>query len=258
VILLSCNIRYAGAEDGQNSWPHRKDLCLQVLQAPQPDIVCFQELWYEQCAEVQAAFPGYAWYGLVDEPAGRNPTNAIFYQREKFQFISAGGYWLSKTPHVPGSLSWQSACTRLANWVRLVQLDSGKEFRVINTHLDHISQIAREHQAQLINEDAAAYPVDYPQVLAGDMNSDPLNPAVGVLDQGGWRDTYEAVHGMRDPGFTFHEFLGANYHSTDLGKIDWIFTRGKTRATGAEIIRECPGGRCPSDHYFVMAEIELD
>jgi endonuclease/exonuclease/phosphatase family metal-dependent hydrolase len=256
VKILCCNIRYAGAQDGSNSWPYRKDLCVQVLRSHQPDILCFQEMSYEQCAVVRAAFPGHAWHGLVDEPVGRNPTNAIFYRQELFQLISAGGYWLSKTPHIPGSFSWQSACVRLANWVRLIHLESGEEFRVINTHLDHISQMAREQQAQLVNEDAAAYPVDYPQVLAGDMNSDQANPAIGLFNQGGWKDTYEAVHGAGDPGPTFHEFLGAQGPS-DLGKIDWIFTRGKLKTTEAEIIRDCPEGRYPSDHYFVMAEVEL-
>jgi endonuclease/exonuclease/phosphatase family metal-dependent hydrolase len=77
---------------------------------------------------------------------------------------------------------------------------------------------------------------------------------IGLFQQGGWQDTYETVHGVRDPGPTFHEFLGSKGPAS-LGKIDWIFTRGKLKTTGAEIIRDCPGGRCPSDHYFVRAEI---
>jgi endonuclease/exonuclease/phosphatase family metal-dependent hydrolase len=135
-------------------------------------------------------------------------------------------------------------------------VETGKEFRVINTHLDHKSQLAREQQAQLVNEDAAAYPADYPQVLAGDMNSDPGNQAIEIFNQGGWKDTYEAVHGVRDPGFTFHEFLGPGYASS-IGKIDWVFIRGRLKAAGAEVIRDCPEGQWPSDHYFILAELEL-
>ncbi len=256
VKILCCNIRYAGANDGRNCWRYRKGICIEVLRAQQPDLLCFQEMWPEQRDDLLGAFPGFDWYGLVDEPLGRNPTNAIFYREESFTLVSSAGYWLSRTPHVPGSRDWQSECIRLANWARLVHRESGKEFRLINTHLDHISQAARENQARLINEDAAAYPLDYPQILAGDMNADARNPAIELFIKDGWQDTYEAVHGTRDPGFTYHEFLGPSYRSS-LGKIDWIFVRGRIGARQAQIVREARNGVYPSDHYFVAAEVEL-
>lgn len=33
---------------------------------------------------------------------------------------------------------------RLVNWVRLRDRETGADFRFINTHLDHVSQTARE------------------------------------------------------------------------------------------------------------------
>ena len=182
--------------------------------------------------------------------------NTIFYRHDAFQLISQGGYSLSPTPHVPGPLGWDSACVRLAAWVRLIDKASGSEFRLVNTHLDHVGQLARENQARIVNEDAAAYPADYPHLLSGDMNCAAGNPAIDTFLKGGWQDTYAQVHGTDDPGATFHSFQGPNFNG-DLGKIDWIFSHGAVRATGAEIIRDHNQGRYPSDHYFVTTEVEL-
>ena len=250
--ILTCNIRYFGANDGEDSWAYRKDLCARIIGAQSPDIICFQEMWAEQFADMTSALPEYRSYGMTDEPTGRHPVNCIFYSRDACTRIAAGGYWLSETPHVPGSKSWDSSCVRLANWIRLEDRATGREFRVINTHLDHVSQIAREHQAGRIVEDANAYPQDYPQMLTGDMNCDATNRAIGVFKAGGWIDTYGEVHETEDPGHTYHGFLGPEYDSS-VGKMDWVLARGTVKVIDAEIIRDSLDGRFPSDHYFVSA-----
>jgi endonuclease/exonuclease/phosphatase family metal-dependent hydrolase len=168
--------------------------------------------------------------------------------------ISAGGFWLSETPHIAGSKSWDSACVRLANWVRLEDRTTGTEFRVVNTHLDHVSQVAREQQAQLVVEDTLAYPESYAQILTGDMNCDFRNKAVDIFKAGGWIDTYGMVHGTEDPGHTYHDFLGPKYNSV-IGKMDWIFTRGQTKVIDAVVIKDYLDERFPSDHYFVNATV---
>ena len=254
--IITCNIRCFGADDGADNWVHRKEFCAQVIDAQQADLIGFQEMWRQQFDDLLPLFPDYAYYALADEAQSLHPMNTIFYRRDAFELVSQGGYWLSPTPHVAGSSGWDSACVRLAAWVRLVDKASGHEFRFVNTHLDHIGQQARENQARIINEDAAAYPADYRQFLSGDMNCAADNAAIGAFLEGGWQDTYTQVHGVADPGPTFHGFKGPEF--TDIpGKIDWVFSRGPVRSTSAEIIRDHNQGRYPSDHYFVSAEVEL-
>jgi endonuclease/exonuclease/phosphatase family metal-dependent hydrolase len=254
--ILTCNVRYFGAKDGENGWVYRKGLCADVIRSRQPDVFCCQEVSVEQFADLSAVFPDYDSFGMVDEPVGRHPQNAIFYHRATYRRISAGGYWLSETPHIPGSRSWDSACVRLANWLRLEDRATGAEFRVINTHLDHVSQPARENQARLIVEDTAAYPAIYPQLLTGDMNADCTNACILTLKRGGWADTYAAVHGAENPGHTFHAFRGPSFVS-QIGKMDWVFARGAVNVTAAEIVADARDGRFPSDHYFVMATVDI-
>jgi endonuclease/exonuclease/phosphatase family metal-dependent hydrolase len=245
-----------GGDDGKNSWDIRKDICFDVITSQSPDIICCQEVWRQQFDDMAAAFPGYASFGMIDTCVGKNPMNTVFYRSDRFRLLSSSGYWLSEEPHVSGSISWDSLCVHLANWLRLEDRTSGKEFRVINTHLDHVGQTARERQAEVINHDAWVYPAGYPQFLTGDMNCDITNPVIQLFISAGWKDTYEAVHGPGDPGYTFHEFEG-EVHQSDIGKMDWIFSRGAAAITGAEIIKDTLNGRYPSDHYFISADIDL-
>jgi len=255
---MTCNIRCYGGDDGDDHWEHRKDFCAEIIRSRQPDIVCFQEMWTEQFADLKSVFPEFDSYGMIDEPLALHPMNTIFYRREAFDALSAGGCWLSETPHVTGSKSWDSACVRLANWVRMKDRGSSREFRVVNTHLDHRGQVARENQARIICEDAASYPDAYPQVLTGDLNCDVHNAAIEVLKHHGWVDTYGAVHGAEDPGFTYHHFEGPGFAaSSKCGKMDWVFVRGAWKTTDAEIIQDDRDGRFPSDHYFVSADVVL-
>lgn len=261
--VMSCNVRYSAADDGENNWAARRDLCAEVIRAHAPDVVCFQEMWGNQAEDLSFRLGEFEPFGTADQPVGRNPMNTIFYRREMFRRVSAGSYWLSETPHVPGSKSWDSMCPRLATWIRLEAVDAKKEFRVVNTHLDHIGQTARERQALLIDEDAGAYPPDYPQILTGDMNADISNRAVQNFLADGWVDTYTAVHKAAYPDFTFHKFAGpgyvpdAEYMKGRIGKIDWIFVRGAVRPVRAGIVDDCVNGRYPSDHYFLTAELDL-
>ena len=252
--VLSCNIRCCGASDGKNNWIHRKALCADVIRTQGADVIGFQEMMAEQFDYLASALPEYDTHAMTDEPDGRHPADCIFYRRDQYKRIAAGGYWLSETPHVAGSKSWDSACVRLANWIRFEDRAGAGEFRIVNTHLDHISQLAREQQAALVADDARAYPADYPQVLTGDMNCDSRNKAMAILKAAGWGDTYNAIHKTEDPGLTYHAFLGPEHRST-VGKMDWIFTRGNVTAIGAEIIRTSAGGAYPSDHYFVSATL---
>ena len=254
--ILTCNIRISGAKDGGNGWAHRKGLCAELIRAQAPDIISFQEMWDEQFADLSAGFPEYRTFGMAEDPTSRHPCNGIFYRRTAFTRVSAGGYWLSAHPILAGSRSWGSACVRFANWVRLEERSTGADFRLTNVHLDHLGQRARENQAKLIVKETSVYPKDYPQILTGDMNCDATNQAIKVFKAGGWADTYAAVHGPRDPGNTFHQFLGPEYVS-EVGKMDWIFTRGRVRTLDAAVIQDSRDGRFPSDHYFVSAILAL-
>lgn len=282
--ILSCNIRHTGFNEQDSKtndhWDARKEICAEIILKQNADIICCQEVYDAQFNYLLDKLPGYQWSGMRGKKAlKRDPFHVIFFRKDRFEKITSGGYWLSEKPHVPGSRSWNSVGVRMAEWLRLVEKASNKEFRIINTHLDHISQLARVEQAKMILEDAEAYPKTFPQIVTGDFNADMNNPCVKLFLDAGWIDSYAAVHGNEDPGFTFHGFRGPDYEKVasrvnpetfqtvklskesesfpKLGKIDWILLHGNIRSTAAEIIRDQRNGHFPSDHYFVSATVEL-
>lgn len=253
--VMTCNVRTSLGNDGLDHWSLRRDFCINVIRAQEADLLGFQELQRDQFEDLRTGLPEFGALAMVDEPHTDSPVNAILYRTARFDLLSQGGFWLSETPHVTGSRSWDSACVRLANWARLKDRHTGVDLRFINTHLDHVSQPAREQQARLIVEDSQAFPDDYPQLLTGDMNCDGSNAAIDAFRQGGWLDTHAALHGDVNPQ-TFHGFKGDDF-AGDTGKIDWIFARGPLRPTASVIIRQAHDGHYMSDHDFVCADVEL-
>src|SRR5512138_3561725 len=109
--ILTCNIRVDVAEDRKSGdgWEARKDLCASVIRAHEPDLIGYQEVQEIHFKNLKAALPGYATFALSPPVPGFLPSDAIMYLAERFELISAGGFWLSEKPHVAGSKSWDTA-----------------------------------------------------------------------------------------------------------------------------------------------------
>jgi endonuclease/exonuclease/phosphatase family metal-dependent hydrolase len=269
--ILTCNIRVPLPEDeaGGNGWHARRELCIDVIRAQKPDIVCLQEVLREPMQDLERALADFGSFGFEGPEMDSRKVgyqgiakNPIFYSRKRYELVSAGGFWLSETPHLPGSLSWESARARHVNWVRLRDRASRQEFRVLCTHLDHKAQHAREEQIKMILAEAALYGPDFPQVLAGDFNAGADNPVLKLALAAGWTSTRTAAPGPRDEGNTTHGFLGAKYTpKTEAGRnrgpIDFILTHGPVSTLAWKIVRDSRDGHYPSDHYFVSAKVAM-
>jgi endonuclease/exonuclease/phosphatase family metal-dependent hydrolase len=90
----------------------------------------------------------------------------------------------------------------------------------------------------------------------GDFNANEQNPAIPALTREGelLTDTFRALHSGDKVAGTFNGFTGKAEH----GKIDAIFTTGEWHVLKAEIRRDHDGGRYPSDHFPVIATVELE
>lgn len=263
--VLTCNIRVALPEDDAKGfgWSSRKKLCANVMRAQQPDIICMQEVLQVQNQDLKAALPGFISFGFEGPEMDAHKEgyhgiakNPIFFSKARYELLAAGTYWLSDTPHLGGSMAWGTARARHVNWVRLKDKKSGLDFRVVNLHLDHQNQEAREKQIGMVMDEIKQYSPDYPQLLTGDFNVGADNPVYQIIRKEGWADSYTLLHGEAEPGFTVHSFQGEDYPKKDKRKkIDFIFMRGGGKALSASIIKDHDGGKYPSDHYFVSAAI---
>lgn len=266
--VLSCNIRVALDEDEAAGvgWSVRRDICLKIIKSKDPDIVSLQEVLKVQADDLRKYFPSYQLFGFDGPEMDPHPTgyygiakNPILFSKERYELLTAGTYWLSETPLVAGSKSWETARARHANWIRIRDKKTGKQLRVVNLHLDHISAEAKIQQAKMVVDESAQYQTDYNQLLTGDFNSKYNSEVFKSVRGAGWKESYETMHGEQEAGFTGHEFQGANYEKgPSKGRIDYIWYRGKVKPVQATIIKDAINGKYPSDHFFMQADFIIE
>ncbi|AXY76863.1 endonuclease/exonuclease/phosphatase family protein [Paraflavitalea soli] len=266
--ILSCNIRVALDEDEAKGlgWSARKDICLRIIKDRKPDIVGFQEVLKVQADDLRKYFSSYQLFGFDGPEMDEHTTgyygiakNPILFSKDRYELLTGGTYWLSEMPLVAGSKSWDTARARHANWVRLKEKKTGKELRIVNLHLDHISAEAKIQQAKMVVVESAQYQPDYIQILTGDFNSRFDSKVFESVRNGGWKESYETIHGEKEAGHTGHEFQGVNYDKANAkGRIDYIWYRGKIKPADAAIVKDAVNGKYPSDHFFLQADLIID
>ena len=253
--VLSFNIRYGRADDGPDSWEHRSDLVCATIAARAPAIFGVQECLWEQGEVLRAAFPGYEFtgYGRDDgERAGE--MCAIFTDRERYDVLDRGVFWLSETPDVVGSRGWDAALHRIATWVMLRDRACLPDtLFVFNAHFDHVGEVARERSAVVLRHRIDAIVGSHAVFVMGDFNAAANSPVHAVLTDGkvGLTDAWTcADEGERRRGSgTFHGFNGEPVR----GRIDWILASPHLPCRDAGIDRSARAGRYPSDHFPVWA-----
>lgn len=120
VRVMSYNIRYGTAQDGDNHWDKRKEFLLETIKAFDPDLLGTQETLGFQRDYLAEKLPGYAVLGGGrDDGKEQGEMAALYFKRSRFEKLDGGHFWLSETPDQPGSKSWDSALTRMATWVKL-------------------------------------------------------------------------------------------------------------------------------------------
>jgi endonuclease/exonuclease/phosphatase family metal-dependent hydrolase len=256
LTVMSFNIRYGTANDGENRWTARRDLLFDVLREQDADLVGLQEALAFQIDEILAAVPAYAVLGVGrDDGARRGEYAAILFRRERLHVAGSGTFWFSDTPEVVGSTSWGNRITRICTWARLVDRD-GRAFWVYNVHLDHESQPSRERSVALLRQriDARSVPSE-PVIVTGDFNVGEANEALRALTDGAaFVDTFRVAHPDATEVGTFTGFRSGRIEGE---KIDYIFAQPGTEVLSASIVRNSRDGRYPSDHFPVVARLAL-
>ncbi len=261
IDVMSFNIRYGLANDGENSWEHRKGLVCDVIGRHSADIIGLQEALRFQIDEIIKCFPQYGMIGLGRDGDENGEYSAILYRTERFDVDASNTFWLSDTPAVP-SAHWGNNYLRICTWARLVDLQSGAAFYIYNTHLDHESQSSREKSVRLIAQFIQERAHQDPVVLTGDFNAGEDNPAITYLTGKGVAatpspipvaDTFRLLHPDEKDVGTFNSFR----EETNGPKIDYIFVSPDIRSLDASIVRTAQDGRYPSDHFPVTARVRL-
>lgn len=119
--------------------------------------------------------------------------------------------------------------------------------------------VARERSAELLLERVRELDPALPTVLLGDFNAAAgADPVYDRLTAGGaFVDTWYAAGRTEPPFGTFHDFGGEDAAKGEP-RIDWILARGAVTTSSTEIVTFVQDRQHPSDHFPVLARIEVD
>jgi len=254
--IASYNIRNENTYDTGNLWKDRVSHVAALIKFHEFDIFGVQEALEHQLETLQAALPGYAYYGIGrDDGKLAGEHESIFYKKDKFQLMDKGDFWLSATPDVP-SKSWDApCCNRICSWVKLKIKSSGKTFYVFNAHYDYEKDYARNQSSILmlkkIKQIAGASPV----VMVGDINGDNNSSWYKTLEASDkLADTYVLAKDPYTPRGSFNEF--GKYEDGQF--IDHIFCSKEFTVTKWGVLSDTYGKlKFPSDHCPIMAVLTL-
>jgi endonuclease/exonuclease/phosphatase family metal-dependent hydrolase len=265
VRVMSFNIRYGTADDGANHWDRRKEFLVETIRVFSPDLLGTQETLKFQRDYLAEQFPEYDWVGVGRED-GRDggEMTALYYRRDRFHKIEEGHFWLSETPEIPGSKSWDSALPRMVTWVRLSDRRRDERKRsdappilFANTHFDHRGAKARTESARLVHRRLAALAGGAAVVLTGDFNTREASEPYRALfaSEAAKPPMLIDCHRAANPEPAENEgtFSGFDATSTGGDRIDWIACSRDWDVTSAKIDRTQREGRTPSDHLPVEA-----
>lgn len=234
---------------GPKKWTKRKNLVRDIIKKYSPDTFGLQEAHYRWMNYLCRNLPEYDYVGVGRDNGKRmGEFSPVFYKKDKYEVIDTGNFWLSETPEKPGK-GWDAACIRICSYAVLKDKATGEKFAHFNTHLDHVGPVAQSEGAKIIAERADTYK-GMPTIVTGDFNVTPDSGAYKTITAAGFEDARYLTKDTDDEG-TFHNFGKCS----DM--IDFIFVKNGIEVQSFRTVTDKIEDDFPSDHYPVIAELEL-
>jgi endonuclease/exonuclease/phosphatase family metal-dependent hydrolase len=249
--VMTYNIRLDHNSDGVNQWPNRKNKVFELIKKYDPDIFGVQEALPNQMEDLSNNLSDYSFIGVGrDDGKNKGEYSALFFKKEKYKLLDQNTFWLSETPEIPGSKSWDAAITRIATWGKFLDLKTNKEFFVLNTHFDHIGKEARKRSAALLKTKATEIARTLPLIIMGDFNCMREEEPYQVMMDSSPPKLSDAA-----PLPASGTFCGFEVGAMECRPIDYIFHSQHWTSKNYTVISDHNDKYYPSDHLPVMVEL---
>lgn len=249
--LITSNIRFSNPSDGDHDWPNRLPLLVDLFQKFVPDILGTQEGRIGQLKELDELLPDLVLIDSHRDWIDERMYPCLFINPQTISFERSGDVWLSKTPEMAGSKSFESAFPRLFTWMEVTLKESARKLMIVNTHLDHILDSTRVEQIKvLINEVKKINNREL--IILGDFNESPLTSIKSdLMEEFKLKDPW--VEKKYAEETSHHGFNGIKAVSGD--RIDWILIPLSYECRKFVMDKTSRGGVYPSDHYPMLATV---
>jgi endonuclease/exonuclease/phosphatase family metal-dependent hydrolase len=178
------------------------------------------------------------------------------------ELLQQGTFWLSETPDLAGSRSWDAALPRIVTWGRLRDRRSGAAFYLFNTHFDHRGETARRESAGLLLRKVAEIAGRAgPVIVTGDFNATPDSDPYRVLTSPGPPGEHSGLVDALLASERPHHGPTSSWNAfkaIEAGRrIDFVLVRPPVAVLQHGILSDTFDGRFPSDHLPVVADVTV-
>lgn len=259
ILVMSFNIRYNNPGDDINKWDNRKDIVINLIQEYSPDLLGMQEVRGSQLNYLEERLNEYNYLGKSRSDDPDDEHSPIFFKKDKFELIESSTFWLSETPD-KHSKGWDAALNRIVSWGKFKEIDTDKIFFYFNTHFDHMGENARLESVRLLKKKINQIADNNDFIVTGDLNFDPSTEYYELLTK---QDTSAA--NLADVSQFNSEtqanikgtYNGFDHDKEAIGPIDYILVKPTISVKSFNVVDTLYNGRFPSDHFPVIAELEL-
>jgi endonuclease/exonuclease/phosphatase family metal-dependent hydrolase len=251
IRVLTWNILH-GTEQGmpwtRYGWPIRKKAIEATLSAVKPDILCVQEALEEQVRFLAEILPGHRRIGVGrDDGRLAGEHCSILFDRTRFEALGSGTFWLEEPADLPPAAEIRLGPKRICTWVRLRDRQTGRAFRVYNTH-QYLTERARLDAVAIILARIDLGDSSDGVLVAGDFNAPPDTRDRRLFEAAGLISSAQLA-GL-SPGPPTYHFYGIR-----LRRLDDILVNRSWRVVNQYVIDVKPDNTFPSDHFGVMADL---
>jgi len=238
---MTFNIRIDVAVDGKNKFTNRLEEIIEFIQEEKPDIIGFQEVNQFMLTSLSDNLIKYNYVGEPRDEDGE--YNPIFYL-QKHSKIKSRTYWLSDTPNLPGSKHPDAYFPRIYTTLT-IDIDN-QLYEIVNTHLSHVSDVARIDGMKAIIEYYKETSIKN-FILMGDFNAHPDQGVNEIITE----DLKSCWDNYQEDTLTFH-----NFSDQTVGlPIDYIFSSKNINILKTTIHRNKINNKFLSDHYPISETV---
>ncbi len=256
--IMTFNMRADNVLDVRDRWKKRADIVYSMIERYNCDIIGIQEVTNKMCEDLFKNLPNHHIVGTTRTKKLFAEGNNIVVPN-KHKIISHNTFWLSKSPEKEGSTIWYSLFPRICT-TAIVKIYHDVPVRIYNTHLDCLLPKARDYGLKIICEHIQSYyeKEKLPVILMGDFNAKPNSNLIQNLINGAYSS--KKFVAVQDHNKTLYQQTTMSmFRGKKTGiHIDYIFVSEDFNIINTEIGDYHKGNKYPSDHYPIIADIDLN
>ena len=264
--IATFNIRYGTPKDtGVKNWQARKTACISCIRDCGFDVVGIQEALENQQQDLKDMLPEYEFEFVGRNDGIHGEAVGIGYRKDRIRALESGHFWLSPTPDKPSNaMEWGGPQRhRVAIWIKLEDIRTGKKFYYLTTHLE----VGREHadvransSSLIISKEKEINKEDLPFFVTGDLNPVSQKEEMLLRFRRHFNDSFHMAYDagiLYGPTGTYNGFKPDADLSSHGQKGDYIFGKGEYSLRRYEAVAKKYDGQYPSDHLAVFIIVTL-